>query len=43
MVRAILQKMKTPELRKYIAAHNKVVRQYIGVEINRQEPLIVKI
>ncbi len=35
MVRAILQKMKPAELRKYISAHNKVVRQYIGVEIKQ--------
>ncbi len=35
MVRAILEKMKPAELRKYISAHNKVVRQYIGVEIKQ--------
>lgn len=35
MVRDILKKMKPAQLRKYIAAHNKVVRQYIGVEIKQ--------
>ena len=35
MVRAILEKMKPAELRKYISAHNKVVRKYIGVEIKQ--------
>ena len=35
MVRDILKKLKPAELRKYIAAHNKVVRQYIGVEIKQ--------
>ena len=33
MVRDILMKMKTPEIRKYITAHNKTIRQYIGLEI----------
>jgi len=35
MVRDILKKMKPAQLRKYIAMHNKVVRQYIGVEIKQ--------
>ena len=35
MVRDILKKMKPSELRKYIAMHNKVVRQYVGVEIKQ--------
>jgi hypothetical protein len=35
MVRDILKKLKPAELRKYISAHNKVIRQYIGVEIKQ--------
>ena len=47
MVRDILKKLKPAQLRKYIAMHNKVVRQYIGVEIkqaraNYSEKLKVK-